>query len=327
MAEQAAAAAPSMGPGPSMLPVTKLPENVHPGFYLGEKDAGVLNRIVAYAIHTRCTIKSGDRELSAQDMCLHEVAFFRRMYEEDGGSLVLDPAWPPGLARCTPLEQDGLNRELERLRDRLIIPKNGGALHILPTFIGTEPDEQLKRLHEIMRLQLEAWAKALAIAKKRIPPAELVTINAKGQTVPKHPEIIQSMACDRMTTQEIEAIANIADPSRDGLGEIELPEAILPPVAATTPGGEPVGAPEETGPSLAEIEAQAEAEVDGTPIDPQEALVAKLEAKAGLDHQQALSVASLVDLARDPSSIPDDDLVQVLGSKAKLQATKRALKG
>jgi hypothetical protein len=77
---------------------------------------------------------------------------------------------------------------------------------------------------------------------------------------------------------------------------------------------------------LEELEAQAAAEVDGQEPDPHELLVAKLQ-KAGLEHQQALSVASLVDLARDPGSIPDDDLIQVLGSKAKLAATKKALKG
>lgn len=306
----------SLGLSPMVQPITKLAPGVHPGFVVGETDRIHDSRTVAWAIRCRVNLKVGDREFS-DNLCLHEIVLYRRFYEESAGSIALDPSWPPGLARLVPLTQEQLQVELKRFKETFIVPSNNSTLDITDIYLGTEPAEALRRLHDLMKRQLVAWGKLIIIATARV------------QNVPAglHPEILFSLACDHITAKELEDLAAMGDPGKvnsDGI-QFSLPEVANP--AAKT-GGLTIDHGSEAspgGPSLADLEAQANAEVDAQP-DAIDALLSRLRG-AGLDDQQALALASLVDMGVDPASLADDDIVRALGSKAKLAAAKRALKG
>lgn len=297
-----------IGLPPMTLPVTKLPAGIHPGFVIGESDRIHDTRIVAYAIMCEAEYKVGDRELSGTALGLHEVVLYRRFYEELSGSVRIGANWPPGINRLRPLTQEQLQAELNRMKVTFVVPKGQTVMDLTSLYLGSEPAEQIRRLHTVMRRQMEAWAKLVEIAKGRVPVAQKDV----------HPEMLLSLACDHITPRELEEVANIADPSRDGVGDVELPEAFLPssaPVASTTAPGS----------TLSEIEAQANAEVDSV-LDPASSLLARLKAE-GITDGQAMDIASLVDVVGGSATIADADIIERLGSKAKLAAVRKALKG
>lgn len=303
----------SIGPGPSMfLPMQDLPANIPKGgggYRSGPDlmDTGS-GRIVAYAIRVRADLKVGDREFSGE-ISLHEYAPFRRFYEELNGNVRLEPGWPPGLSRLVPLTQEQLSVELNRMKVAFIVPRTNSVLEILPLFLGAEPAGQLTRLHDLMRRQMEAWAKLVEIAKKRIPE----------KVRPTDPERLLALACDHITARELEEIAAMGDPSRDGVGSIELPEVLAPaPMRVNGGSVDDVLAPK----SLEEIEAEVNAE---KVEDPQLELIAKLK-KEGLDETQAASIASLIELSGG-AALSDEDILSTVGNKTKVAAVKRALKG
>lgn len=301
-----------LGFGPSILPPTKLPANVAPAFSSGPDLGRVENgKIVAYAIRVRSDLKIGDRDFSGE-ICLHELVIMRRFYEEvDGGSITPNPAWPPACQRLIPLTQERLKVELNRMLTNYVVPRTNSVFVVPTAFLGTEPAEQLKRLHTVMQRQLEAWAKVVEVARKRLD----------GQTFTSpHLELIA--AFDHITTRELEEIANIADPSRDGIGDLELPAALLTAEpTSSAPGMIAAG-------QMTPAAAQAQIEAETQAPDANHALVERLVAKAEITQQQALAVATLVDLM-DGADIADNDLADAIGSKAKsrLDAVRRVLKG
>lgn len=301
-----------IGFGPSILPPTKLPANVAPAFSSGPDIGRAENgRIVAYAIRVRSDLKVGDRDFSGE-ICLHELVIMRRFYEEvNGGSINPNPAWPPALQRLVPLTQEQLKVELNRMLLNYVVPRANSVFVVPTAFLGTEPAEQLKRIHTVMQKQLEAWAKVVEVARKRLD----------GQSFSSpHWELVA--AFDHITARELEEVANIADPSRDGVGDLELPEALLSAEPSST-------VPEMIAAGQLTPEAvQAQVEAEGQEADAQQNLVEKLVGKADLNQQQALAVATLVDLM-EGAEIPDSDLSEAIGSKAKsrLDAVRRALKG
>lgn len=298
-----------IGFGPSMLPVTTLPANVAPAFASGPDVSNVqFGKTVAYAIRVRADLKVGDREFSAE-VCLHEVVMLRRFYEDlNGGSVQINPSWPPACQRLIPLTQVQLRRELDRMLENFTIPRSNGVVVIPAMFLGTEPAEQMRRLHTIMQRQLDAWARVVETARKRLV----------GQQF-DNPHLELVAAFDLITARELEEVANLADPARDGIDEIELPEACLPRGGASTPSA----APERTTPTPEDIAAQVAAE--DVPDDPQQQLVSDLMGRADLTQQQALSVVALADLMG--KDIPDANLIDAIGSKAKsrLEAVRRVL--
>jgi len=302
----------SIGHGPIVMPPTSLPPGVHPGYSIGETDRMHDSRIVAYAVMLRANFKVRDREFSGSALGLHEVVFMRKFYEELGGSITLDPTWPAGLRRLIPLTQDDVQRELKRFNVTFIIPREHGLTEITPMYLGTEESEQLRRLHVVMKNQFEAWTKILAKATDRL--------DARDRANPDL-GIVQSLACDHISARELEELANLADPSRDGLAGIVLDE--IGPLSTTTTIPTTEAAPAKT---LDEIMAQAEKESDAKP-DAAQALVDKLVANASVDNGQAMEIASLVEMAGPGVTLSDDDIIRVLGSKAKLAGVKRVLKG
>jgi hypothetical protein len=301
-----------IGPGPSMLMPTRLPANVAPAFAsgpdIGKVDSG---KIVAYAIRIRGDFKVGDRDFSGE-LCLHELVIMRRFYEEvNGGSIAANATWPPAFQRLVPLTQDQLKVELNRMLSNYLVPKNNSVFVVPTAFLGTEPAEQLKRLHEVMRKQLEAWAKVVESAKERL-----------GSNIPSNPHWALVAAFDAITARELEMVANIADPSADGDGGLELPEA-LAPVGEISLGNGPAQAPMTPDEAMAAAIASESTEKDKTL-----ALVDNLVGKGGLTHHEALAVSQLVELM-EGSEIPDNDLSEAIGSKskAKLESVRRVLKG
>lgn len=298
-----------IGVGPSMLPVTSLPAGVKAAYASGPDVDRVDNgKIVAYAIRVRANLKVGDREFSG-DVCLHEAVMLRRFYEDVGsGSVNLVPEWPPGLERLIPLTQPRLQRELTRMMENFVVPRNNTILVVPTAFLGSEPAEQLQRLHKVMQRQMEAWAALVEKAKGRIGPMRS-----------KDPVLEMSQAFEHITSRELEEVANIADPSRDGVGDIELPEVLV-----ASPASQVQSAIQPTK-TLEQIRQEVDAEEPSE--DAHEALIGRLMAKAELSQQQAMSVAAVVDLV-DGSEISDDALSEAIGSKAKakLEAVRRALK-
>lgn len=300
-----------IGPGPSMLMPTRLPANVAPAFSSGP-DVGNAGsaKIVAYAIRIRADFKVGDRDFSGEAN-LHELVIMRRFYEEvNGGSIAANATWPPALQRLIPLTQDQLKVELSRMLSNFIVPKQNSVFVVPTAFLGSEPGEQLTRLHEVMKKQLEAWAKIVETAKGRL-----------GSNRPTNPHWELVAAFDAITNRELETVANIADPSANGADGLELPEALIPLSEIVVSNG-PAPAPMTPDEAMAAAVASESTSVDAT-LD----MVERLIKKADLTQQQALAVSQLVELM-EGAEIPDGDLSEAIGSKAKtkLESVRRVLK-
>lgn len=296
----------NIGPGPSML----LPSMAAPAGYRSyatgpDSMATGTGRTVAFAIRVRADLKVGDREFSGE-ITLHEYAAFRRFYEELNGSIRVDPSWPAGHNRLTPLSQEQLQIELGRMKAAFVVPRTNSMFEVLPLFLGSEPAAQLTRLHDLMRRQLEAWSRLVEVAKARIP--EKVRPTDSGYLL--------AMACDHITARELEEIANMGDPSRDGVGELELPEALAPSTSTILTPATPTK-------SFQEIEAEVNAEEQAP--DATLELIGKLR-KEGLDETQATGIAGLVELSGG-AALSDEDIISTVGNKTKLAAVKRVLKG
>lgn len=295
----------------AIVPPINIDARVKRAFSSGPDIARIeTGKIVAYAIRVRAKLKVGDRDFGGE-INLHEAVMLRRYYEESGGGSVdITPEWVPMLQRLMPLSQEQLQRELARLNDNFVVPRAGGNTLVVPTlYLGTEPAEQLKRLHEVMRKQLDAWSKLVLKASERL-----------GSAKPMDPDYALASAFEAITGKELEEVANIADPGRDGEGGIELPEALMPTSpSAIIPQAQPAPMTPEQAMRMVEGEEAA--------VDAQQALVQRLVERGGLDQQQAMAVATLHELM--DGAIPDDQLAEAIGSKAKVKidAARRALKG
>lgn len=170
-------------------------------------------RPVAVAIRVCADLKIGDREFSAE-INMHEVVALRRFYDALGGGTVrLTAYWPPGMAREIPLTNEQLQRELERMRSSFVVVQESGiAIVVIEELFGTEPAEQLRRLHQTMREQYEAWRSLVATAKTRVPDIEAMDAG-----------LALAAAYERMADTELEAIAKLADPASKMPDFIELP--------------------------------------------------------------------------------------------------------
>lgn len=265
-------------------------------------------RVVAYAVRVRADLKVGERDFSGE-ICLHEAVILRRFYEDSGGGSVRITAdWAPALERLIPLTHEQLKAELQRMTDNFIVIRENGTTCVVDAFLGAEPGVKLRRLHEIMGKQLARWSEIVEIARKRV------------QGPSPDPDLALIEAFEAITPRELEEVANLADPSRDGVGEIELPEAMSPTASVSVPTAQ--AKPE----NPEEVESRINSEVQ-TP-DAMQTLVNRLVQKSDINQQQALAVATLAELF-DGAEIPEKDLQDALGSvsNAKLEAVRRALKG
>lgn len=287
-----------------------------PMFIIGADDRPADTRTVAIALTLRAEIKVGDREFSSP-VHAHEVVVLRHFYEARAGSgqVRVYAAWPPGLNRDKSLTHSDLAAEAKRMRDSFITVRQGGqVVRSFDTFFGTEPTEQLKRLHAVMREQREAWNALYAKALKRI----------EGDTADLHPEMRKSMAYDLITEREVEEILLIADPARRGLNEFVLDE--IKEADLTLTGDAAINQALTPKPSLDEIKANAEKQADDESSTTLGERVADLLGAAGVESTKALAVGTLWD--QHAGQVSDDDLARVLGSKAKAdQARKIIAKG
>jgi len=273
-------------------------------FYIaGSDDRPTDMRIVAVAVRVRAELKVGDRDFSCP-LCLHEVATLRRFYEmRAGGSIRLVPGWLPNLPRTVPLTHDKLKSEAERMARTFIVPRIGQPpVMCFADFFGQSPSEQLIRLHTVMRQQFDAWNDLLKRAAPRL---------VKGS---EDPAITEALIQDLITEKELDEIANLADPSRRGLDDIELAEIPLPAGAVETP--KPV--------DLDAMKAAAEAE---DKPDALEAVMDRLKAQAGASERQALETASLLEIAGSADKISDEDLARIAGGKGRAAAFRKVLAG
>lgn len=275
----------------------------------------VSERTVGYAIKVLADLKIGEREFSGE-IDMHAVVCLRRKYEEmGGGTVTLRPDWKPGLQRLTPVTQEQLGRVIETMHETYVVPRaNGGVLDIFSLFYGAEPSQQLKRIHEVMRLQMDAWAKLTERAIARVPEASR----------PRDRNVLLTMAFELIAPRELEDIARIADPSSNEEGlSVELPAALMPATAAITAQAGAAASQM----SLDDLQRQAAHDADASGADAEQlALVGRLE-KAGVSPQHALAVASTVELM--DGDISDEAIAAAIEStaKGKIDAVRRALKG
>lgn len=269
-----------------------LPPPIDTFFAIGEDDRPTDNRIVACSIGLRCEFKVGDRDASGVYLA-HEICVLRRFYEARAGNGLIRPTggWPPGLDRYRRLTHNDLTRERDRLNKMVVVLSGGRVASPFKDLFGGTPAEQLTRLHSVMRNQLEAWQKLLARAKTRIPPGS-ENLN---------PMVLEAMACDLMTEREVEELVLMADPSTQGLEEMTLPEISAPSAPF----------------------AQAAAEDKPDDLD---ACMARLDA-VGVKKQQALELASLLEMSGGADKITDDQIAKIAGGKGMLSAIKGALRG
>jgi hypothetical protein len=275
-------------------------------FYMaGSDDRPTDTRTVGVAVRVRADLKIGDRDFSAS-LCMHEVAVLRRFYEmRAGGAIRLATGWQPALPRLVPLTHDKLKAEAERMARTFVVSRNGQPpVMCFADFFGQSPSEQLVRLHTVMKQQCEGW---LDLMKR-----------ARGRMTTHHedPVLVESMVQDLITEKELDELANLADPSRRGLDDIELGEIVLP-------GLDSVLTPANNADAVAAAKAAAEA--DDKP-DPLEQLMDRLKA-AGASERQALETASLLEIAGDPAKISDEDLTRIAGGKGRVAAFRKAIAG
>lgn len=265
---------------------------------VGEDDRPLDTRTVAITVAVRANFKIGDRDFSHHCM-MHEYATMKRYYEgARGGSIELQPYWAPGVPRYRELTQDELKRELERMRRTYIIPRPGGQIPVLcfDEFFGAQPSEQLKRLHKAMREQLAAWNTLLVTARGRVDRDPRMSAAVR-----------ESLAYERMTPRELEAIAQMTDPSKQGLDDVVLPTVAMP--------GE--GSGDGLDAQLAGADPNADARLDRA--------LAALEA-AGFG-EKALPLIQLLESVGTAAKMTNDEITRVVGSAADADRIRLALTG
>lgn len=286
------------------------------GFIIGESDRPQDDRIVAITIGLRANFRINDREFSGP-LCAHEYIPMRRFYEDQNGSITLEPGWVAGVFRHRQLTQAQLVAEVTRMNSAFAIPRENGVTDVMGIYYGAEPAGRVRKIHEIMRKQAEAWSKLVPVLHARAKPKDghaLVVWNGLPS------EVQLAHAYDTITTQELNAIVNLADPGMDLVGDLVLDTVSL----SSFQGGLP--APDAPPVDIAATQAAAEAEADASQSG-LDVLVDKLAA-AGLPPSSALEVASMVEMMGPGATIGDNDLTVALGSasKAKLAAVREVLK-
>lgn len=301
-------------PPQQFLPTQIAPTNADGGYIIGETDRPMDDRIVAITIGIRATFRVNDREFSGP-ICMHELTVLKRFYEEQNGSIKIEPGWVPGVSRHRGLTHTLLMHEIERMRRDYRIPRQNDMLDIVALYYGTEPSQQVRRLHEVMKRQGEAWAKLMPTLIKRATPDsgyDLIQWNSLK------PEVRQSQAYDLMSTQELDRICNMGDPGRDAVDELFLAQVSMIPSADAV-----LAPPSVDIDTLArEAEAAADAEAANSPVD---RLVEALKT-AGVAPNGALAVASLVEMLGPGGTIGDGDLATAIGSsKGQIKAARGVL--
>jgi hypothetical protein len=311
-----------------MSPATSPGGNAQPFFLNGSDDRPLDIRTVAVAIIVRTTFRVAERDASAP-LGLHEIAVLRRYYEHRGGGTIRpEPGFPPGLSRFVELTHDKLKQEQANLA-RFIIPRIGSApINCFAELFGSQPQEQLTRLHKVMKEQLEAWNALAANARKRLDSQ----IREQGKDLTGvDPRVIESMTFDLITERELEEIINLADPSREGLGEIELQEVLRPaPAGSITAALDGIEKVVTSAEGLKTQKVVTSAEGLKTQAAAGESFSDKVLDRltdAGIPLKQADAVVSLLEIEPDPAKLSDDQIVKALGGKANLAAVKAAFKG
>lgn len=287
--------------------VSGIKNGAHPGFFIGQDDRPTDTRVVAIAIRVRTpSLRVGDREFSASDRCLHEGAILRRFYEEQGGSVQFDAGWPPSSPRLVKLTHELLKKEVERIVGSYIIPRENNTQVIAKDYLGAEPGEQLKRMHDQMRKQYEAWVALIERVKFRTA-AQLALVT--------DPLVVDSMLYDNITPKELAEIIAIGDPSKNGIDDLVLPE-VIDYTAKAVPG-------DVYSPPLVDKLANVNTSMTELPsaVSNEERVFDALEA-TGFDMGEIGKLTSLLDNGRDPSKVTNDEIVTAMGSKAKLKAIR-----
>jgi len=303
------------------LVFSKAPKSGAKFYMAGSDDRPTDNRIVAVAIRIRCDIKIGDRDFSSGSFCLHEIALMRRYYDaRGGGSIRPQPGWLPALDQFARLTHDKLRAEIDRLRKGTVVPRPSQApLVCFDDLFGTMPNEQITRMHTVMREQYDAWLKLVATCVGRM--------GARGHA---DPLIAKSMSLDLMTEREIDEIINIANPAMRGLSELELPAVPVPaaPVPLPILSDEEMEAAERAALAGAKASldaAKLAAEGDKDPIADQ---LDRLKA-LGIPDRTAMELSSLLELAGAADTVADADISKITGfkDKAKVADVRKALIG
>lgn len=276
-------------------------QGAKPFYVAGVDDRSTDDRIVAIAVQIRTELKIGDRDFSAGSLCLHEIAVMRSFYEaRGGGSIRPQPGWLPNLDRFPKLTSEKLKQEAERLRKTAMVPRAGmPPIMCFDALYGTTPNEQLTRLHTVMKEQYEAWNKLMEVCRGRLkatPAGAKIT----------DPAVFEAMAADLMTEREIDEIINLANPAMRGLSEIELGE-IKPKAPVTVP---------DAGPLNTSTDGAAEGEEDE--VDKR---LSRLRA-AGVEERAANELASLLELVGDSGKVADEDIAKIAGTKEKATVSK-----
>lgn len=290
---------------------TKVNPNAAPMFIVGADDRPTDNRIVAIALGFRGELKVGDREFSSPILA-HEAIVLRHFYEARAGSgtVAVKASWPPGLARERGLTHSDLAAEVKRLRETFITARQGGnVIKSFDIFFGTEPADQLKRLHAVMREQYEAWKALLAKAHNRL----------EGDLSGLHAEVKRSMACELITEREVEDLIAIADPSRRASADMQLAEIKLSDLTLTGDAAVEQAIPK----PIDDVKAAAEAAADAEDTASLGERVADVLNSNGVEAQKALAVGALVE--QYGAKVSHEDLVRVLGSKTQADQARRLI--
>ncbi len=304
--------------GPDIVPTATMPpaKVKAPMFIVGADDRPLDTRIVAIALSFSAELQAGDREFSSP-VNAHEVIVLRHFYEARTGSgkVRILPGFPPGLTRERPLTHADLAGEVKRMRETFVSPRqNGQLIRSFDSYFGTEPTEQLKRLHEVLERQYKAW---IALVKKAATRLDAPPVATSAEEKLRLDAIRLSEVYDVITEREIEEILALADPSRAGLQEIQLAE--IKSADLTLTGDAAIEQALFAKPTLEDVKAAADAAADEeASLSIGELIADRLHAN-GLDGTRAMAVAALVETAGSAEKVAMDDLIKVLGSKQKAE--------
>lgn len=215
-----------------------------PAFAVGDEQAKRINgKVVGVIVSVNVSHKNREREGDAA-IPIYEVPLMRRLYEREGGTLILRPNWVPSTPRHRFLtdalfddrnkdEQDSTG-ELPRLRKTYLIKSSQTKEDLMAEVYGPTKAEQARNLQAGMRSIYDAWRKLYAQKVEEVraehpdlenevlslfPPDEGVTQRVFDATVEA---LMLELTGQVITVNELEKLVDLVDPRAQGLDDYQL---------------------------------------------------------------------------------------------------------
>lgn len=219
--------------------------NYIPAFSVGDESAKRLNgKIVGVIVSVNVSHKNREREGDAA-IPIYEVPLMRRLYEREGGTLVIRPNWVPSIPRHrvltdalfddgNPDEYEAIG-ELPRLRRTYLLKNHQTKIDLMAEVYGATKAEQAKNLQNGMKDIWKAWTDLFAKKKLEVMANRPDLEDQVLSLFPADTEVTRrifdatleaymlELTGFELTVNELEALVNLVDPRAKGIEEYDLP--------------------------------------------------------------------------------------------------------